>query len=80
MNLDEALILSEKLHADLKNLISDKDCFIGISTRSIRMVSGERLLLEADQALVHAQEDKDSPVIAFRVDAQKYRNFMEHNN
>lgn len=80
MNLDEALNFSEKLYADIKNLVGSKDCYIGISTRSIRMVSGERLLLEADQALQHAQEDKTSPVIAFRVDAEKYRQFLEHDN
>lgn len=80
MNLDEALVFSEKLYADIKNLIGNKKCFIGISTRSIRMVSGDRLLLEADQALQHAQEDETSPVIAFRVDSEKYRQFLEHDN
>lgn len=80
MNLDEALTFSEKLYADIKNLIGSRDCYIGISTRSIRMVSAERLLLEADQALQHAQEDSVSPVIAFRVDTEKYKQFLEHNN
>lgn len=79
MNLDEALTFSEKLYSDLKNMLEDKECFIGISTRTIRMISGSRLLFEADQALRHAEEDKTSPVIAFRVDAEKYRQFFEHN-
>ena len=71
MNLDEALNLADKVYASIKNIIENKACYIGISTRSIRMVSGERLLKEATEALVHAKDDKDSPIIAFRVDEKK---------
>lgn len=80
MNLDEALNLADKVYASIKNIIENKACYIGISTRSIRMVSGERLLKEATEALVHAKDDKDSPIIAFRVDEEKYRQFLEQNN
>lgn len=79
MDIDEALNLSDKIYADIKNIIQDNECYIGISSRSIRMVSGERLLHEAEEALVHAKDDKDSPIIAFRVDAEKYRQFLEQN-
>lgn len=80
MNIDEALVFSEKIYSDIKNMIENNDCFIGISTRSIRMVSGERLLFEAEEAMQHAELDQTSPVIAFRVDAEKYRQYFEHNN
>ncbi len=79
MDLDEALNFADKIYADIKNIIEDNKCYIGISTRSIRMVSGERLLNEASQALLHAKDDEDSPIIAFRVDAEKYRQFLEGN-
>ncbi|MCF0126476.1 MAG: hypothetical protein HUJ68_12130, partial [Clostridia bacterium] len=79
MDIDEALNLSDKIYADIKNIIQNNECFIGISSRSIRMVSGERLLHEAQEALLHAKDDKDSPIIAFRVDAEKYRQFLEQN-
>ncbi|MCR5187383.1 MAG: hypothetical protein K6C97_00500 [Treponema sp.] len=80
MNLDEALNLADKVYAGIKNIIEDNPCYIGISTRSIRMVSGQRILKEATEALAHTKDDKDSPIIAFRVDADKYRQFLEKNN
>ena len=81
MNLDEALNFADKLHADITNIVStdDKKCFIGISTRSIRIVAAERLFTEAEQALCHAREDKDSPIIAFRADSEKYRQYLDEN-
>ena len=77
MNVDEALKLAEKLYSDICNILDNKNCRIGISSRSIRMVSGERLILEAEQAIEHSEPG--SPVIAFRVDSEKYRKLMEHN-
>ena len=51
----------------------------GVTTRGIRMVSGERLLKEADEAVKHAAEDPKCPVVGFRADAVKYRKFLETN-
>ena len=79
MDVDSAITFADKLYTDTCNILNSKDCFIGISSRSIRMVTGERILLEADQALEHAHEDADSPIIAFRVDTDKYRHLMEQN-
>ena len=77
MNVNEALNLADKLYSDISNMINSNSCRIGISSRSIRMVSGARLILEAEQAIEHA--DAKSPVIAFRVDSEKYRQLMEGN-
>lgn len=77
MNVDEALNLADKLYHDICNIINSNNLRIGISSRSIRMVGGDRLLLEAEQAIEHA--DESSPVIAFRVDSEKYRQLMEQN-
>ena len=77
MNIDEALNLADKLYSDICNIINSQNCRIGISSRSIRMVTGDRLLLESEQALVHT--DSSSPIIAFRVDSEKYRQLMEQN-
>ena len=77
MNVDEALSLAEKLYTDICNIINGKNCRIGITSRSIRMVTGERLLLEAEQSIEHS--DETSPVIAFRVDSEKYRQMIEMN-
>ena len=77
MNVDEALNLADKLYHDICNIINGNNCRIGISSRSIRMVTGDRLILEAEQAIEHS--DQSSPVIAFRVDSEKYRQLMEQN-
>ena len=77
MNVDEALNLADKLYSDICNILNNRNCRIGISSRSIRMVTGERLILEAEQSIEHT--DVNSPVIAFRVDSEKYRQLMEQN-
>ena len=77
MNVDEALKMADKLYSDICNIIDDKSCRIGISSRSIRIVTGDRLILEAEQAIEHS--DAQSPVIAFRVDSEKYRKLMEQS-
>lgn len=79
MNLDDALNFADKIHAEIMQIINQKECYIGISTRSIRIVSSERLLNEALAAVEHAKQEEDSPIIAFRVDADKYRQFLEQN-
>lgn len=79
MNLDDALNFADKIHAEIMQIINQKECYIGISTRSIRIVSSERLLNEAWAALEHAKQEENSPIIAFRVDADKYRQFLEQN-
>ena len=79
MNLDEALNFADKIHADISQILEQKQCYIGISTRSIRIVSGERLFNEALAAVEHAKNEEDSPIIAFRVDVEKYRHFLEQN-
>lgn len=77
MNVDEALNLATKLYSDIRNIVNNKNIRIGISSRSIRMLTGDRLILEAEQAIEHS--DEASPVIAFRVDSEKYRQLMEQN-
>ena len=77
MNVDEALTLAEKLYNDICNIINGKNCRIGITSRSIRMVTAKRLMLEAEQSIEHS--DPTSPIIAFRVDSEKYRQMIEQN-
>jgi hypothetical protein len=81
MNVDDAIDLGEKLVDDINGILKDdsKKVYIGISTRGIRIVSGERLLKEADEAVIHAMEDDTCPVVGFRADAVKYRKFIESN-
>ena len=45
----------------------------GLSSRSGRLISGTRLLIEAGRALKKAQSDAGSQIVAFRADPQKFR-------
>lgn len=83
-DIDKAMESSEIIYAEYcstlsKYNISEKP-FIGIASRSLRFISGEKLITEAEQALLHAKEDPDSPIIAFRVNPEKYRKFMAQTN
>jgi hypothetical protein len=53
---------------------------IGISSRCERIISSQRFITEAEQAVLHAAEDPDNPIIAFRVNPEKYREYMQQNN
>ena len=79
-NVNEAISVAEDLYASIDEILaqykSDSIIGIGISSRSLRMISGERLSNEAEVALNHAMEDENSPIVAFKVDPQKYRNFL----
>ena len=79
MDIDNAISFAEKLVCEIKNIAGDENPTVlaGVTTRGIRMVSGERLLKEADEAIKHA--DSSSPVVGFRADAVKYRKFLEKN-
>ena len=50
---------------------------VGLSSRSGRLVEAERLKMEASCALEKAMADPVSPIIAFRSDPEKYREFLK---
>ncbi len=53
-------------------------CGIGISSRSIRIVSEGRMIKEAEEALKHSFEDGENQITAFHVDIEKYREFLRN--
>ena len=77
---DSTIQIAENLHTNILSIIKeeklDLNVNIGISTRSLRLISGERLARESEEALAHAMKDKESPIIAFRVNPEKYRAFL----
>ncbi|WP_443739621.1 hypothetical protein [Treponema sp.] len=80
-NTDAALAEAEKTHTEIVSVLKRANSsaeipFVGISTRSLRLISGKRLFNESEQALFHAMEDKDSPIVAFRVNPDKYRSYL----
>ncbi len=83
-NLDSALAIAQSLYNGIATKLKEENdranLAIGISSRSERIITVQRLITEAEQAVLHAAEDKDSPIIAFRVNPEKYRQFMQKNN
>ena len=50
--------------------------FLGLSSRSGRLVDAERVITEARAALARAREEGDSRIMAFKADPNKYRNYL----
>ena len=79
-DVDQALQSAQVLHSNLKGALTaagqSENPQIGISSRSLRLITAERLKNEAEQALLHAADDPASPIIAFRVNPEKYRRFI----
>jgi len=50
--------------------------FIGLSSRAGRLVDSSRIMQEATAALQKAREDRDSHIVAFRPDPDKYRLYL----
>lgn len=68
----------EKMTSYLRSSNSTNEVVVGLSSVNGRSVDSERLETEADQALAHALEDPDSPIIAFRANPEKYREYMNN--
>jgi hypothetical protein len=51
----------------------------GLSSRNGRLINGNRLIAEAARALSKAITEPQTPIIAFRSDPEKYRQFIASN-
>ena len=80
MSVKDAEIYAEKLLQNINELFEGENtpCFSGISSRSGRILSNERLLTEAEEALRRSMEDGKSRVTAFHVDIGKYMEFIKN--
>ena len=79
--IEKAEIFLQKVQTSLFDNSGDLlDFFIGMSSRAGRLVEASRLMFEADEALARAQKDTSSPIIAFKSDPEKYRNYIRRNN
>lgn len=79
-DLTHGLLACEKLYTELTGLLQefdvDKKVFFGLSSRTLRLIPGIRLIKEAMQAVDKAMEDPTLPIVAFKVDAERYRKFL----
>ncbi|MDR2403850.1 MAG: hypothetical protein LBD78_07450 [Spirochaetaceae bacterium] len=75
---DQGMVKAEDFHNRIPPSIATRaDLRIGVSSRAGRLVSSERLLFEASEALKRAMKDPLSPIIVFKSDPEKYRTFIQ---
>ncbi len=79
--LDETMQTAERLYADVRTALEGTGCkiCIGISTRMTRILPASRMLEEADTAARKAEEEERLPIVAFRANPDKYRDYVLRN-
>jgi GGDEF domain-containing protein len=80
-DLETGLAKAQKFHQRIMEKIfynhkTEKCLCIGLTSRSGRLINAGRMLMEADEALRRAKKDRESPIMAFKSDAEKYREFI----
>lgn len=78
-SVDNFEVIYNKIADFLKDNNAVNEVSIGISSASGRSIKAERIILEAGQALDYASQDPDSPIVAFRANPEKYKEYMENN-
>ncbi|UTC68166.1 MULTISPECIES: diguanylate cyclase domain-containing protein [unclassified Treponema] len=82
-NLDEAMKKAEEIYKGTKSILTEydisKSVSIGITTRTSRLISSGRMIEEAQAAVNRAINNNDDPIVAFRVNPDKYREFISDN-
>jgi hypothetical protein len=80
-DLETGLARAQKFHQRIMEKIfynhkTDRCLCIGLSSRSGRLINAGRMLMEVDEGLRRAKKDRSSPIMAFKSDAEKYREFI----
>ena len=79
-NLDTAMKISEEIYKGIKKIMDEYHIFepiaVGITTRTSRLLSPDRFIEEAVAAAGRAMASPDEPIVAFKVDTERYRRFI----
>lgn len=79
-DLLHSIAICEKLYRDVSTILGEFELncplVMGIASRALRMLSGIRLVKEAMQAVEKALEEPELPIVAFKVNAERYRQFL----
>ena len=80
INLDQAMKIANSLYADIDAILMEmggiSQITIGITTRTARLLPASRMIEEADCAAKKAVEEPELPIVAFRANPEKYRNYV----
>jgi hypothetical protein len=81
LDLDTAASRFEEFEAELARTVSQGFRFkAGISSRSGRLLTGERLFKESVSALKRSKADKSNATVLFRVDPKKFRQVVSEKS
>ena len=84
ITLDQAMKVADTLYAGIDSLLMEMShggqITIGITTRTARLLSASRMIEEAVSAARKAEEEPSLPIVAFRANPEKYRDFVAENN
>lgn len=83
VSLDQAMKLADGLYETIDTLLSESEyesqITIGITTRTARLITAERMIEEAVTAAAKAIAEPDLPIVAFRANPDKYRDYVAGN-
>lgn len=83
IDVDHGLRMAEEFHRKLSAILGGGRApsgrlsfFMGLSSRAGRLVDSGRVIEESESALAKAVADRDSRIVAFRPDPDKYRLYL----
>lgn len=84
ITVDTALSFADQIYDTLSKIMTENGytgkISIGISSRSFRLIPGKRLITEAEEALSRAIDDQETAIVAFRVNPEKYRQYIAESS
>ncbi len=80
VNLDQAMKIADVLYAGIDSLLMEMShegqITVGITTRTARLLPASRMIEEALSAARKAEEEPSLPIVAFRANPEKYRDYV----
>jgi len=77
--IEESIKKTNEFIARLKNISTIENIYAGISSRNSRIISAERLIKEAEGAILKATSGSDN-IVAFKSDPEKFREMIAKQN
>ncbi len=80
VNLDQAMKVADVIYAGIDSLLMEMShegqITVGITTRTARLLPASRMIEEAVSAARKAEEEPSLPIVAFRANPEKYRDYV----
>lgn len=80
VNLDQAMKVADGIYAGIDSLLMETSheglITIGITTRTARLLPASRMIEEAVSAARKAEDEPSLPIVAFRANPEKYRDYV----